>query len=799
MVVAMVTNNRQPKWDIFEAAILLEAVLNVDAKTESKKDAIKRVSSTLRRMAINKGRNIDGTFRNLNGITFQFQSMEFSLYGKQNSIHKTGSKVFDEVVALYRDDPMEYNRILATAHANVNVDMKSDNHNANYTSVCIYDQRNSFRDWLIFEGRKEIQANWIIERFEQVSQYAIEKKIIKEELMNISNIKTWNDAVKAIQSYKFFRVFNRDLYKFFQSYSKIYASFLKKNESMKGLISNDKYEFSKDAYIVTDIDEVLFKQFGEKVGKVYSVLAQNNRHVYLTSEQISSITSIDPSSIAVILDKSSWAEKFGDGYILGHNNLSKSSAIFFDISEAFSAPSKTESVLKESFRRGFRPDSIMDKNRFIALYKDKYDEIISDYDIIEEVKKSCFKFDNRFFLPKALVDKDTAQEIARYISEYFSQKDILFYNVLYETFEEKFESFIYSSEMLVAFLQKVLVCATIYYSDRFCSIKANATPDISSEIIDYLIKMDIPCSYNVIYEHFSYLNQRDIYNVIHYNNPEILGNSKVEYFHVKTAHLSLSEIDELKNTTRALLTNSKFITCNEIMDSLNQSNHDLMERLNSKYSPLGVRRIFTYYLRSNYDVETGIVTRKGMKMTVIDAFADFAQTHKNFTVDDVQAFAEYTGTVPYWDTIHKYAVRVNATEFVSDEDVDFDVEAIDSAIEYYCNDYIALREISDYSRFPSCGVTWNIYLLQQYVFRFSKQFKLVSLGFTKGSASGAIVRKQCGFDDFDSVIIDVLEKTNITSPNDAIQYLCNKGFIVEKRYKKHANLLKVAVARRNNS
>lgn len=343
----MTSANQQPKWDIFEAVILLEAVLNVNAKTENKKEAIKRVSTALRSMAINKGRNIDGTFRNLNGITFQFQSMEFSLLGKQNLIHKTGSKVFDEAVALYRNDPTEYNRVLATAHANANANVESANSNENHTSICICDHRSSFRDWLIFEGKTESQANWIIEHFDQVSQYAIEKKIIKEDLMSISNIKIWSNMVKAIQSYKLFRVLKRDLYKFFQSYSKIYASFLKKNESMQGLISNTKCEFSKDTYVVTDIDEVLFEQFGEKVSKVYSVLSKNDRHVYLTTEQISSIASIDSGSAAVILDKSSWAEKLGDGYILGHNSLSKISTISFDVSKAFFAPNKIESVLKQ--------------------------------------------------------------------------------------------------------------------------------------------------------------------------------------------------------------------------------------------------------------------------------------------------------------------------------------------------------------------------------------------------------------------------------------------------------------------
>ena len=368
----------------------------------------------------------------------------------------------------------------------------------------------------------------------------------------------------------------------------------------------------------------------------------------------------------------------------------------------------------------------------------------------------------------------------------------------YDAFEDKFESYIYSPEMLVAFLKKIILGTPIYYSDRYCSIKLNATPDISSEVIDYLIKIDAPCSYDMIYEHFAHLNKNDIYNVLHYNNPEILGNSKVEYFHVKTAHLAENELNEIRIITQTLLNNSKFITCNEVMDNLNQSNPALMERLTAKYSILGIRRIFTYYLRADFDVDTGIVTNKGCKMTINDAFEDFAKTHRSFTVDDVQRFADHMGTVPYWDTVHKHAVRINATDFISDSDIDFDAETIDSAISHYCSDYITLSEIPDYSRFSSCGFTWNIYLLQQYVFRFSKLFKLLSLGFAKGNVSGVIVRKQSGFDNFDSVVIDALEKTNITSPNDAIQYLCDKGFIAEKRYKKHVDLLKIAIARRNN-
>ena len=85
----MTSPSQQPRWDIYEAAILLEAVLNVDAQKETRRDAIKRVSSTLRKLAKQRGLDIDDTFRNENGITFQFQSMEFSAFGKESTTHKT--------------------------------------------------------------------------------------------------------------------------------------------------------------------------------------------------------------------------------------------------------------------------------------------------------------------------------------------------------------------------------------------------------------------------------------------------------------------------------------------------------------------------------------------------------------------------------------------------------------------------------------------------------------------------------------------------------------------------------------
>lgn len=74
-------SQRQPKWDIFEAAILLDGFLQTQLRTQSKLKTVKSISLQLRQMAINRGLNINDVYRNENGISYQIKSMESAFNG----------------------------------------------------------------------------------------------------------------------------------------------------------------------------------------------------------------------------------------------------------------------------------------------------------------------------------------------------------------------------------------------------------------------------------------------------------------------------------------------------------------------------------------------------------------------------------------------------------------------------------------------------------------------------------------------------------------------------------------------
>lgn len=93
---------RQAPWNKYEAVILLQGVLDVQSGKLSRMDAIKEVSARLRKMALNSGIEIDDTYRNVNGISFQMCSMESAYYGR--TIVKSATKLFRETVSMSKKD-----------------------------------------------------------------------------------------------------------------------------------------------------------------------------------------------------------------------------------------------------------------------------------------------------------------------------------------------------------------------------------------------------------------------------------------------------------------------------------------------------------------------------------------------------------------------------------------------------------------------------------------------------------------------------------------------------------------------
>lgn len=105
--------SRQVAFSEHEATLLLDAYLKVLRGEKSRTSSIQECSTQLRQMALNTGKHIDDIYRNVNGITFQMLSMESAYQG--HTIIKPATRLFAQVVDLYRNDTERYQKLLMEA------------------------------------------------------------------------------------------------------------------------------------------------------------------------------------------------------------------------------------------------------------------------------------------------------------------------------------------------------------------------------------------------------------------------------------------------------------------------------------------------------------------------------------------------------------------------------------------------------------------------------------------------------------------------------------------------------------
>lgn len=83
---------RQPSWDKYEAAILLEGILASMKGELTRSDAVKAVSHDLRAMAVHRGIEIDAVYRNTKRNLISNEKHGVSIFGTHS--FQTGYQTF---------------------------------------------------------------------------------------------------------------------------------------------------------------------------------------------------------------------------------------------------------------------------------------------------------------------------------------------------------------------------------------------------------------------------------------------------------------------------------------------------------------------------------------------------------------------------------------------------------------------------------------------------------------------------------------------------------------------------------
>lgn len=101
-------------WDMQEAAVLLQGLLDIEAGKISRTDAVAQISSALRDRAIRRHQTIDEKFRNEDGIDMQMAHLEYGPTEGRSGWAPT-YRWQDEILDIYHNEPETYRKLLQEA------------------------------------------------------------------------------------------------------------------------------------------------------------------------------------------------------------------------------------------------------------------------------------------------------------------------------------------------------------------------------------------------------------------------------------------------------------------------------------------------------------------------------------------------------------------------------------------------------------------------------------------------------------------------------------------------------------
>lgn len=584
---------------------------------------------------------------------------------------------------------------------------------------------------------------------------------------------------------------------------------LSENNEAESSVSSSETVTSQSNSSSTVSDKVDDHQYEAAYPFLYSKLFAASK-VYddpdgLSLDRICSIINMPYGNIVRdILSHVSWAVKVSDDVF----SFSKTKK---PVSSETSPSQQTSSVLSDDypkdrfievlmnrFRNGMMFDSI-DFDNFRETYEMLYESQIGfdDSELEERLRHCGILYKDRLFPADGVIDPETSKKLYEYIDNSFaSGKTVLYYKAIYSDQANLFDSCYSLADevMLRAYIEYTAEQGKYYFTEKYLSVSQDVTVDNGAEITDYLLSAGKPMTIDAVAAVLSHIPKEQVQNTI-YTDSHFLRNAKGEYFHADIFDVSDEELDSISGIIDSSIEENEYAIWTAIWKQIKVEMPTFIEN-NLYLSRLGIRNALAPYLSQRFFFYGPVISSLDNRYGMDDVFKLFAKHHSSFMSDELYDLSKESDTSVslYLFAVAEVSVRVSYDLFVSKDMISFDIDAIDNAIGgFMAKDYIPIREINSFLAFPNVGYQWNEYLLESYVFSYSKKYMLVYNVMAFNNVAGAIVRKGSSFTDFVDVCAALLAESHIELKKEsALNFLVEQNMITQKRYSGIENAIQKA-------
>ena len=844
---------RQVPFTEYEAALLLDAYLKTLSGEKGRMESVRDCSMQLRQMALNAGSEIDDICRNVNGISFQMASMESAYQG--HTIMKPATRLFTEIVLLYRNDVARYQQLLKEAKGMASAKIDMDQSDA-ATTV-------SFRHINSMAFSKPVSLSYFGEVKPESSWKGLYVDACKSLLDDYPDIFTRLKAESLHGSGKTWLVDAENLHLLAVPKQLEEGLFVETNRNAFDLVKNLKWlldecsvdyenvvitytnkDGKKEASVPAPVTTSAFqkKQYYRQDKEDFYRWLQNDQHMaegtcrsyvsairsaeHFTEEHglaSRKLYTCDPTVAKATAD-----ELFSNAEFIQYNNdqhnrfraaITKLLAFYgsnwspveastprtferspLQTKETSIDVAPCKAILVEYFPKGYRLESALDMKRMRRYYEELTGKALDlNQAILETAIRNCgIVYDGRLYMPQNMLSDEMRDQILFFIERCFDEGwSAVYYEAVFREFSEKLlDHNIFNADMLKAYL-------TYYVSDQYYMGRSYLAKeyrddvDPIDEVRQCLKQYDFPVQVDELCDSLSHITEERIRFILG-SNGEFVRNSKGEYFHADSLELTKEELENIAAIIDSTIEEHEFISGNELYDAI-QTKYPYTFEKNAVFSVIGWRDALKYKFGDRFSFVGNIVSRAGTSLSMSDVFAEYGKGRQRFSIDELEQFAESIGTTIYFDSLYTNAIRISHEWFTSKGGAKFSVKETDAVLDRFCDgDYIPLQDVKEFALFPESSFPWTEYLLEQYVAFYSEKFYLMHGNYNKNCAVGAIVRKTCRFDSFDDLVTDILAHNDVSlQKKKVLDYLAENGYIARRSYTNIETIMINARAMRN--
>jgi len=428
-------------------------------------------------------------------------------------------------------------------------------------------------------------------------------------------------------------------------------------------------------------------------------------------------------------------------------------------------------VLSVHFVNGYRLNSPIEMARFRSF---AVEELCEEFTATDNELESFITACGTSFNGKVYVVSDkTKERIKELAEEYFANgaKTIFFTEFYVKNENWLLGASIVSESMLIEILYNLF--PKLSFTQTYFGYTDVSVFTVLVEEILRVWNNDVLLSYGQLAERLQYIPMERIKYALSQNS-DFIWNSSETFTHVSQIDITDEERKEIQEAVA--------LECDThgYMSIIDLPLEEIKDR-NDKLSVTAIHdAVYRICLSDRFDKKGKIITRHGDTVDALTLMKEYCRTIEKCTLDDLRNFEnELIGDDSRWMPLeagNAILVRIDKDTYVADRYVHFDMEAIDTVIESsFKGVYVPLQSFTSFGAFPDCGQTWNLFLLESYCRRFSREFRFDTLNVNSRSA-GAIIHKSCGM-DYSEIMADAVANSDITlRDTDVGKFLFENGY-----------------------